>query len=115
VPIIDAIKALITPNMQAPALLAQMLVAYEPIWAIGTGLVASKEDAQQVCGLIHDLFKQAFNASPAVLYGGSVKASNAYDLALSDSIQGFLVGGASLNAQDFSAIIAQTVKAKLSA
>lgn len=93
--------------------LSQIIIAYEPIWAIGTGLVASKEEAQQVCALIHQLFNDAFAQSPAVLYGGSVKVNNAYDLALSPSIQGFLVGGASLNAQEFNAIIEQTAQAKL--
>jgi len=80
-------------------------VAYEPVWAIGTGKVATPQQAQEVHALIRGLL--AGIASPAVAdkvriqYGGSVKPDNAADLAAQPDIDGALVGGASLKADDF--------------
>jgi triosephosphate isomerase len=83
----------------------QVVVAYEPVWAIGTGKVATPQQAQEVHALIRGLL--AGIASPAVAdkvriqYGGSVKPDNAADLAAQPDIDGALVGGASLKADDF--------------
>ncbi|EKU53092.1 triose-phosphate isomerase [Acinetobacter sp. WC-323] len=80
-----------------------IVVAYEPIWAIGTGKTASPADAQAMHAKIREGLKQitAFGATTAILYGGSVKAENAVELAACPDINGALVGGASLNAQSF--------------
>ncbi|KAK3399212.1 Triosephosphate isomerase [Sordaria brevicollis] len=77
-----------------------VVIAYEPIWAIGTGLVATKEQAQEVHAAIRAWLKQNVNDKVAeetrILYGGSVNAKNCKDLAKEADIDGFLVGGASL-------------------
>jgi len=86
---------------------AEATVAYEPVWAIGTGKTASPEQAQAVHAFIRDKFA-ALDAIIAgqlrILYGGSVNGSNAADLFARDDIDGGLVGGASLKAEDFLAI-----------
>jgi triosephosphate isomerase len=89
----------------SPADLEKVVIAYEPVWAIGTGKVATPEQAQEVHALIRGLLGSL--ASPAVAavvriqYGGSVKPDNAADLAAQPDIDGALVGGASLKADDF--------------
>ena len=83
------------------------VIAYEPIWAIGTGKTASPEQAQEVHAYIRDLLAQADTKSAAdisLLYGGSVKPDNAASLFAQQDIDGALVGGASLNAEQFIAI-----------
>jgi triosephosphate isomerase len=85
-----------------------LVIAYEPIWAIGTGRTATPEDAQEVCGRIRAVVADIAGADAAglvrVQYGGSVKASNAAELMTQPDIDGALVGGASLNADDFAVI-----------
>ena len=85
----------------------QMVVAYEPVWAIGTGKTASPEQAQAVHALIRQRIA-AQNANVAdslrILYGGSVKPNNAATLFAQADIDGGLIGGASLKAEDFLAI-----------
>jgi len=89
----------------SPADLEKVVVAYEPVWAIGTGKVATPEQAQEVHALIRGLLGKL--ASPEIAarvriqYGGSVKPDNAADLARQPDIDGALVGGASLKADDF--------------
>ena len=84
----------------------QMVVAYEPVWAIGTGRTATPEQAQEVHAAIRAAL-QAINAGQVqILYGGSVKAANAASLFAMPDIDGALVGGASLVAEDFLAIAA---------
>jgi len=85
-----------------------IVVAYEPIWAIGTGKVATPEDAQEVCAAIRAelgrLYSTDLAAGVRVLYGGSVKAANAAEILAQPDIDGALVGGASLDPTEFTAI-----------
>ena len=92
-----------------PALAAQVIIAYEPIWAIGTGKTASSQQAQEMHAHLRSLLLTAYgetvaNAIP-ILYGGSVKAANAVELFSCPDVDGGLVGGASLSATEFGAII----------
>jgi triosephosphate isomerase len=81
-------------------------VAYEPVWAIGTGHVARPEDASEVHGLIHRFLGQESSGRDArILYGGSVKPDNAADLLAGPWVHGLLVGGASLDPASFAAIV----------
>lgn len=88
---------------------ARTVLAYEPIWAIGTGRTATTEQAQQVHALIRQCLQQAYGREVAgrirIQYGGSVKAENAAELFTCPDIDGGLIGGASLNADSFAAIV----------
>ena len=88
---------------------AGIVVAYEPVWAIGTGKTATKEQAEEVHAYIRNLLGELFTDEIAgqirIQYGGSVKPGNAAELLAQPNIDGALVGGASLNASDFVAII----------
>ena len=77
-----------------------IIIAYEPIWAIGTGLTPEMEDIQ----LAVDCIRDRFNKSIMVLYGGSVNSSNAANISAKTDIDGLLVGGASLNPKEFANI-----------
>ena len=87
----------------------QLVVAYEPIWAIGTGKTATADDAQEVCGAIRETLAEIFGAELAdgirVLYGGSAKPGNIAELVAKPDVDGALVGGASLKATDFSQMV----------
>jgi triosephosphate isomerase len=89
--------------------LARVVVAYEPIWAIGTGLTATPEDAQAVCGLLRVTLASEFGSAAAdavrIQYGGSVKGSSIAGLMAQPDIDGALVGGASLNPEEFAEIV----------
>lgn len=91
------------------AALEKLVIAYEPVWAIGTGETASPEQAQEVHAHVRarvsDLLGPSFAQSVAIQYGGSVKPSNAAGLLGQPDIDGALVGGASLKADDFAAIV----------
>ena len=86
-----------------------IVVAYEPVWAIGTGEVATPEDAQEVCGAIRGYVSEAFGEAAGVAvriqYGGSVKSSNIVEIMAKPDVDGALVGGASLNAEEFAKIV----------
>lgn len=92
-----------------PDQVAKMVIAYEPIWAIGTGKTATSEDAQAMCKHVRSVVKSAVNAEAAaavrIQYGGSVKPGNTAELMAQPDIDGALVGGASLVAEDFAGII----------
>ena len=87
---------------------AELVVAYEPVWAIGTGEVAGPEDAQEMCAAIRAELAKLFDADAAaqtrLLYGGSVKAGNAAAILNETDVDGVLVGGASLDAAEFANI-----------
>jgi triosephosphate isomerase (TIM) len=89
---------------------ATVIIAYEPIWAIGTGEVATPADAQEVCAALRSALTELYDAELAdgirVLYGGSVKPDNAAELLAQPDVDGALVGGASLDAAGFAAICA---------
>jgi triosephosphate isomerase len=90
--------------------MAGVTLAYEPVWAIGTGKVATTEQAQEVHamirGLLEDLYDASVAAATRIQYGGSVKPGNAAELLGCEDIDGALVGGASLKAADFAGIVA---------
>ncbi|MFC7580465.1 triose-phosphate isomerase [Schaalia naturae] len=87
---------------------AKVVIAYEPIWAIGTGEVATPADAQEVCGAIRtrlgELYSPELAGGVRILYGGSVKSSNVKDIMAQPDVDGGLVGGASLKAEEFAKI-----------
>jgi triosephosphate isomerase len=93
----------------SPDQVSRLVIAYEPIWAIGTGRTASSEDAQQTCGFIRTLVADQVSAEAAaavrVQYGGSVKPANIAELMAQPDIDGALVGGASLEPDDFARIV----------
>jgi triosephosphate isomerase len=90
-----------------PGDIARVVVAYEPIWAIGTGRTATPEQAQEACAFIRDVLRERGGEADTVriLYGGSVKPANAAELMAQADIDGALVGGASLDPEDFAAIV----------
>lgn len=87
--------------------LAAVVIAYEPIWAIGTGRTATPEQAQEACAFIRDVLRARAAAADSIriLYGGSVKPGNAAELLALPDVDGALVGGAALDAGDFAAIV----------
>ena len=88
---------------------SQLVVAYEPVWAIGTGRTASPEQAQEAHAYVRGCLERAFSADQAegirILYGGSLKPGNAHELLSKPDVDGGLIGGASLDVDSFSAII----------
>lgn len=99
---LDVIRQQLEPVLALGAeQVAKMVIAYEPIWAIGTGLTASPEQAQAVHAYIRSLLEEIGVEGTYILYGGSVKADNAASLFAMQDIDGALVGGASLCAQEF--------------
>ena len=95
---------------------ANIVIAYEPVWAIGTGKTATKEQAQQMHAFIRNLIAQKFDNTIAkqttILYGGSLKPKNAAELLAQPDIDGGLIGGASLKATDFTDIFKTLLKLK---
>ena len=88
---------------------AKLVIAYEPIWAIGTGRTATSDDAQAMCAAVRSQVTETFGAEAGmrvrVQYGGSAKSSNAGELLSMDDIDGLLVGGASLDPDEFAKIV----------
>lgn len=89
---------------------ANTVIAYEPVWAIGTGKTATADQADEVCGIIRETIKGLYGSDVAekirIQYGGSMNAGNADELLSKPNIDGGLIGGASLKAEDFSVIVA---------
>lgn len=102
--LIDGLKGLTAEQV------ATGVVAYEPVWAIGTGRVATPQDAQEVCGALRARLAEKYGTEIAdavrVLYGGSVKQGNIVDMVTCEDVDGALVGGASLQAEEFSKLCA---------
>ncbi|KAK4724524.1 hypothetical protein R3W88_027303 [Solanum pinnatisectum] len=96
-----------------------VVIAYEPVWAIGTGKVASPEQAQEVHAAVRDWLSKNVSAEVAsktrIIYGGSVNGGNSSDLAKKEDIDGFLVGGASLKGPEFATIINSVTSKKVAA
>ncbi|MEE9543203.1 MAG: triose-phosphate isomerase, partial [Thermodesulfobacteriota bacterium] len=90
-------------------MMVQVIIAYEPVWAIGTGKVASPEDAQEIHEALRELLKELYDdetaANTRIIYGGSVKPDNIDGLMAKPDIDGALVGGASLDAESFASIV----------
>ena len=104
---LDVVGGQLKASMPAGARPASVAVAYEPVWAIGTGLTPTASDVAQVHKMIRDALERRFGAAARgirVIYGGSVKPDNAAALLKGDDVDGALVGGASLKAEDFLAI-----------
>jgi triosephosphate isomerase len=105
--VVEGLKGLTAADM------APVTIAYEPVWAIGTGRTATPQQAQEVHAIIRGLIKQQYGAAVAdglrIQYGGSVKADNAKALMSQPDVDGALVGGASLDAEAFSAIVKAAV------
>jgi triosephosphate isomerase (TIM) len=103
----DQLDAALT-DLDPAAVRDRLVVAYEPVWAIGTGKVAAPEDAQEVCAGIRNRLADHYSPDLAdqvrILYGGSVKASNIAPLMDQPDIDGALVGSASIDAEEFAAI-----------
>lgn len=99
-----------------PDQVGYVVIAYEPVWAIGTGLAATAEQANEAIGfirrLVSDLFGSAVASATRIQYGGSVKADNAAEFFSQPEIDGALVGGASLDAAAFTAIVHAAAEAK---
>ena len=90
--------------------MSRVIIAYEPVWAIGTGRTATAEQANEVCGWIRDTLATLYGEQVAkdvtIQYGGSMNAANAAELLAQPHVDGGLIGGASLKAPDFSVIVA---------
>jgi triosephosphate isomerase len=106
---LDVVGRQLAGSVPDKATAANLVVAYEPVWAIGTGRTSTPKDVQEVHGFIRDQLSKRFNGEGVnirILYGGSVKPSNAAELMAVPHVNGALVGGASLKAADFLAIAA---------
>lgn len=88
---------------------ANVIIAYEPVWAIGTGKTATSDQAEEVCAIIRNVVADIYNADVAeamtIQYGGSMNAKNCDELLAKTDVDGGLIGGASLKAEDFSVIV----------
>ena len=90
--------------------MSRVVIAYEPVWAIGTGRTATAQQANEVCAHIRDVLSGLYGAETAdqalIQYGGSMNAGNAAELLVQPDVDGGLIGGASLKAADFATIVA---------
>lgn len=105
---VDFVKDELLKSLAGIENLQNITIAYEPIWAIGTGKTCSAEDAEKMCREIRDIINKNYgeiSKDIRILYGGSVKPSNAKEILSQDNIDGVLVGGASLDVEGFIEII----------
>ena len=95
--------------------MSKVIIAYEPVWAIGTGITATPDDAQSAHSMIRSLLGELYDAELAdsvrIIYGGSVKAANAAELFSAPDVDGGLIGGASLKVDEFASICRAAVSA----
>lgn len=107
----DKVKKQLTNDLKnvSESDMEHIIIAYEPIWAIGTGKTASSDDAEKMCEfirmLITDLYNSEISSKVRIQYGGSVKPDNISEIMAKENIDGALVGGASLKADSFTALI----------
>jgi len=101
----EIVSAQFSGSLPSSAKAANTVIAYEPVWAIGTGLTPSSEEIAEIHALLRALLKEPGLESARVLYGGSVKPANAAEILDISNVNGALVGGASLKAADFIGII----------
>ena len=108
---LEVLKTQVTEGLKGvtPEQMSEVIIAYEPVWAIGTGKTATDDQAQDahsfIRGLLQGLFSPEIAEQTRILYGGSVKPGNIDGLMAMDDIDGALVGGASLKAEDFIRIV----------
>lgn len=100
----SVLKKQIVEGLEGVTDFSNIIIAYEPVWAIGTGEVATVADIKKVHTYIKNTIKELFNTDALVLYGGSVKPSNSGEILALESVDGVLIGGASLKAEDYVAI-----------
>lgn len=109
--LVNTLKEQLTKNLKdvSEADIEKVIIAYEPIWAIGTGKTASAEDADDMCGFIRNFIKETYSEAASekirIQYGGSMKPSNVKELLAKENIDGGLIGGASLKASDFEQLV----------
>jgi len=112
----DVINRQVTTNFKGIEPVSNLVIAYEPVWAIGTGKAASGEQAAATIQFIRDVLAKLWNKSIAqslrILYGGSVNSANIAEFIAHPEIDGALVGGASLKSEDFVSIVEQTAEIK---
>lgn len=114
---LDVVKTQLLGGLEGveEAQLAEVVIAYEPVWAIGTGKTATPEMAQEVHAAIRSMLSEKYSATAAdkiqILYGGSMKPANADELLAQPDIDGGLIGGAALDVASFSGLIASAKKA----
>lgn len=107
----EKVKDQLTKNLKdvAKADIEKVIIAYEPIWAIGTGKTASAEDADDMCAFIRNFIKETYSEEASqkirIQYGGSMKPENVKELLAKENIDGGLIGGASLKASDFEQLV----------
>jgi triosephosphate isomerase (TIM) len=115
---LEVVRKQLTEGLQGLNLqsAAQIVIAYEPVWAIGTGLAASAEQAQEIHAAVRGFMKDILpqGADIPVLYGGSLKPENAEEILSKPDVHGGLIGGAALQADSFAAIIAAASKLAVS-
>jgi triosephosphate isomerase len=105
---LEVVRRQLAGSVPDDARAADTAIAYEPVWAIGTGLTPTPADVAEVHGAIRQALSERFGAEGEgmrILYGGSVKPDNAAELMAIDDVNGALVGGASLKSDDFLAIV----------
>lgn len=105
----EVVKEEVIKGLEGVKEVDKVIIAYEPIWAIGTGKTASAEDADSMCGYIRSLIEELYDKDTAdkirIQYGGSMKPANVKELLAKENIDGGLIGGASLKASDFEQLV----------
>lgn len=107
----EKVKSQLEKNLDGVSIedIEKIVIAYEPIWAIGTGKTASSDDAEEMCKFIRNLIKDMYSEEASnkvrIQYGGSVKPNNIKEIMSKENIDGALIGGASLEADSFAALV----------